>query len=103
MPRNSYFPSVVAFAYVYIRHIDWRIFLSVSRMEKAELNRSAATCSIKVKFEANHHKSGSILCRCCASIFFFPELSNNQNSDTKNMAVKHRDKSAMFYLDITRA
>lgn len=41
--------------------------------------------------------------KLCFKIFFFAELSNNQNSDTKNMAVKHRDKSAMFYLDITRA
>lgn len=64
-PRSSYFPSVVAFAYIYFRGIGWRTFLCVclSRRGRAELNKSAAICSLKIKFEANQHKSSSILHR----------------------------------------
>lgn len=68
--KANFSQSVLSFTCVYFRSTDLRFF-SLSRRRRAELNKSAAICSLKIKFEANQHKSSNVLHRRCSSFFFF--------------------------------
>lgn len=69
--RKPIFHSQFCHLLVFISEVQIWDFFSLFRRRRAELNKSAAICSLKIKFEANQHKSSNVLHRRCSSFFFF--------------------------------